>query len=270
MGIREAFRSFLAARSLREWKYAVRLLLCPIDLWRYYETATVLQFIGDVSRVLDIGSPRIVGALVRATRRSSTVICSDLARDALLAPQNRRLPLQCDALHLPMANASLDCIYSVSALEHIAGDGDSKAMREIARTLAPHGVAIVTVPLVPRYYELWTQTDPYGKQQRDEHGRVFFSRYYDWPTLQSRLIDPSGLRLMGIHVWQERDEGWYARYCDATRQPFTVRSIATKLLDAWWAMSRIQWVDNGPQALFRHGVAAIVFRKENAAKQERP
>lgn len=264
MGIREAFRSFLAARCSQEWKYAARLLLCPIDLWRYYEIATVLESIGNASQVLDIGSPKIVGPLVRATRQP-TVICSDLARSALHAPRDRRLPLQCDALHLPMADASLECIYSVSALEHIAGDGDSRAMKEIARSLAPHGVAIITVPLVSHYCERWIQTDPYGKQRRDDQGRIFFSRYYDWPALQSRIIVPSGLRVMRMYAWQERNDGWYARYCNATRRPIAVRSIAIKLLDAWWAMSRLQRVENGPQALVRHGVAAIVFQKENAA-----
>ncbi|MFN2526258.1 MAG: class I SAM-dependent methyltransferase [Actinomycetota bacterium] len=51
---------------------------------------------------------------------------------------------QADALHLPFANATFDCVIAAEVLEHIGGD--RQAMREIARVVKPSGRVAVTVP----------------------------------------------------------------------------------------------------------------------------
>lgn len=236
--------------------------MCPIDLWRYQEIAAIISVLPSASRVLDIGSPKIVAHIVRATQ-PVTIIASDIARDALEPPFPGMASLQCDALRLPFANASLPFVYSVSALEHIAERGDTEAMQEIARVLAPGGVAVITVPLVRKSYERWIDTDPYGGQARDASGRVFFSRYYNWQSLQERLLAQSGLRVVNVCAWQERKAGWYDRYCTATARPYSLQSIATKALDVVWAARRIEWVKGGPAQLQRHGIAAIIVQKHN-------
>ncbi|NUM56096.1 MAG: class I SAM-dependent methyltransferase [Candidatus Hydrogenedentes bacterium] len=258
------FRSSLAmlprARTRRSLKLAIRQLLCPIDLWRYYELAAVLDSITASDRALDIGSPKVLAGFVRAAA-GSAVICSDIAADALPRSQPGLEFMQCDAMRLPFADASISTLYSVSAIEHIAGTGDSVAMREIARVLAPNGLAVVTVPIVPKYEERWVDADPYGKQARDARGRVFFSRYYDWPALDDRIVCAAELHVRAMHAWQESPAGWYARYCRATARPASLRSIGTKLFDPVWAARCIVPVDGGPSHVTRHGIAAIVFEK---------
>ena len=134
-------------------------------------------------------------------------------------------------------------------------------MGEIARVLAPGGLAIVTVPLVKQYAERWVESDPYGKQTRDSGGRVFFSHYYDWAALQERIANTPRLRVVRMQAWQEKYDGWYARYCRATQRAASPRSVIVKLLDPYWAANRIETVPEGPSGVTRHGVAVIVFEK---------
>ncbi|MCC6154170.1 MAG: class I SAM-dependent methyltransferase, partial [Candidatus Hydrogenedentes bacterium] len=260
IGFSQGFSALLRARSSTQFKHALRLILCPIDLWRYQEIAAVISVPQSASRALDIGSPKIVAHIVRATQ-PTMVIASDIARDALTPPSPGIASLHCDALRLPFADGAMPFVYSVSALEHIAERGDTEAMREIARVLAPGGVAVITVPLVQKSYERWIDTDPYGGQARDAAGKVFFSRYYNWKSLQEQLLTQGNLRVADVYAWQEAKSGWYDRYCTATARPLSVRSILTKAFDVFWAARRIEWVEGGPAQIQRHGIAAIVVQK---------
>ena len=264
IGFSQGLHALVRARTSTQFKHALRLLLCPIDLWRYQEIAAVVTALSSVRSALDIGSPKIVAHIVRRTR-CTAVIASDIARDALELPAPGMASLQCDALRLPFPDESIPFVFSVSALEHIAEHGDTEAMQEIARVLAPGGVAVITVPLVRNSYERWIGTDPYGGQARDASGRVFFSRYYNWTTLQERLLKHPNLHVADVYAWQERKADWYARYCAATARPYSLRSIATKILDVLWAARRVEWVEGGPAQLQRHGIAAVVVQKHDAA-----
>ncbi len=259
-GVALGLQSLVAARTSRDLREAVRLLLCPIDLWRYHEFAAVISGLGRPSRALDIGSPKVLAPIARA-ELGIPVWCSDISREALHPRAACAPPIQCDAANLPFPDRSVPCVYSVSTIEHIAGDGDTAAMREIVRVLAPGGKAVITVPLVPQYRERWIDSDPYGKQARSADGSVFFSRYYDGSTLESRLVRAAGDCRVRIDAWQESQEGWYDRYCRITGRATSLRSILTKVLDIWWAARHIVPVEGGPQNLSRHGIAAIVIEK---------
>lgn len=81
-----------------------------------------------------------------------------------------------DAQSLPIADQSVDFLYSCHVLEHIPDD--QKAMREIARVLKSSGVATIMVPLHGGYQ---TKDDPEIKSpaQRDLHyGNPVHLRYY--------------------------------------------------------------------------------------------
>lgn len=260
-GIAAAVASLVRARTLREIRNALRLVLCPIDLWRYFETTVVLDSLTANGPILDIGSPKVVAELVRQ-RVSAAIVCSDIAREALPRSRAGIRSLQCDAKHLPFADASISFVFSVSAVEHIAGEGDRAAVREIARVLTSGGIAVITVPLVATYIERWIDADPYGKQARDSEGRVFFSRYYDWQTLIDRIASADRLRIRNMFAWQEKRAGWYEGYCRATERPVSLRSVITKLFDGIWAAYRIEPVTGGAEYVTRHGIAALVLEKD--------
>jgi SAM-dependent methyltransferase len=244
------------------------LLLCPVDLWRYHEFRAVQTAYRDEPEILDIGSPKLL-ALYLARRYGVPIVSTDIVAGVgeecalyeRTAWQHAITARQCDARDLPFSASSYAFLYSVSVLEHIAEDGDSRAIREIARVLTPGGRAVVTLPLVPEYHERWVDADPYGQQDRNADGRVFFSRYYDWPSLEERIIRPSELTLIHVSAWQERRPGWYDRYCQRTAKSASPISILTKLLDPFWSSRRLVAVDETPPQVTGHGLLALTFEK---------
>lgn len=81
-----------------------------------------------------------------------------------------------DATELSFADCSVDLLTAVFTIEHIPGDGDTRAMREFQRILRPGGRLIVTVPTSASYTEQ-TSTFYYAG----------FERRYDGAALHSRL-----------------------------------------------------------------------------------
>ncbi|GMV93620.1 MAG: hypothetical protein AMXMBFR82_33980 [Candidatus Hydrogenedentota bacterium] len=267
-GFRCGLINLVRCRSRFALRQSARLLLCPVDLWRYHEFRAVLSAYRGETDVLDLGSPKLL-ALCLARRHGVPVVATDIiaavgeecALYQRAAWQGALDARQCDARAMPFEAASFSFIYSVSVLEHIAADGDTEAIREIARMLAPGGRAVITVPLVPEYHERWVDADPYGRQDRNEDGKVFFSRYYDWQSLEARIIRPSGLNRIWSRAWQERRPGWYARYCSRTATPASPIAILTKVLEPRWSARELEPIDETPQIAERHGVVALTFEK---------
>lgn len=263
-GLRWGCKSFRHSPSTR--LHGARLLACPVDLWRYREFRAVLAAYENQQRVLDVGSPKLLARLL-ATRNDVRVTAVDIAPSpemvAVRVPgAQRAFPCLADGRSLPFPGECFDFVYSVSAIEHVGGEeGDTEFMEELARIMTPGATAVITTPLVPTYREIWFDHDPYGRQTRDVSGAAFFSRFYDWPSLQRRVIRPCGLRLMAVSVWQERKPGWYAAYCARTSSPRSLTSLMTKTLDPYWAHRKVVPVEKGPETLTNHGLAALVFRK---------
>lgn len=265
-GVRCGLINLPYIRSRYAWRQSLRLLLCPVDLWRYHEFRAVASAYRDDANILDVGSPKLL-ALYLARRYGVPIVSSDLVgsvheecelyeRAAWRGAIEAR---QCDARALPFADASFPFVYSVSVLEHIGDDGDTRAIREIARVLKPGGQAVITLPLVPEYYERWMDGDPYGQQQRNAEGKVFFSRYYDWPALEERIVEPSGLTVQRAAAWQECAPGWYERYCARTARAASPISIAMKLLDPYWASRRLKRIEREPPHVTAHGLVALTL-----------
>ena len=267
-GIRCGLINLPHNRTPFAWRQCARLLLCPVDLWRYHEFRAVLSAYRGESNILDIGSPKLL-ALYFARSHRAAVVSTDIVRGVddecalyqRATPHGSIEPRQCDARALPFDDASIPFLYSVSVLEHIADDGDIRAVREIARVLKPGGRAVITVPLVPDYRERWADADPYGEQQRNAEGKVFFSRYYDWTALQERIIEPSGLTVRDVRVWQESRPGWYERYCARTANAMSPISILAKLLDPLWTSSRLRPVEERPPQVTGHGLVALILER---------
>lgn len=84
-----------------------------------------------------------------------------------------------DATRLSFGDGSVSFITAISTIEHIPGDGDTRAMAEFARVLPSGGRLIVTVPASPSYIENESTAYYAG-----------FERRYDPAALQSRLFRP--------------------------------------------------------------------------------
>lgn len=245
-------------------RQALRLALCPVDMWRYREFGAVLAHAPREGRVLDLGSPRLLAAHLAAS--GLRMCCADISaviRDEMrvyrAAARTALSGIRADGAALPFMAEAFDFAYSVSAIEHFAEDGDIRAMTAMARMLRPGAVFVATVPVHPDGGEVWNAADPFGGQVRDAAGRVFFCRRYSEASFRERLAEASGMTLESLSLFQYVSDEACARYLAATDAPRTWRSVATKLADARWARTITEPV-SGWDRLKRVGVACAAFR----------
>jgi SAM-dependent methyltransferase len=199
----------LGVRSLspRHLRAGLPRLLNPLAYPRGMEFALALRGLDlpEKGRVLDVASPKLL-FLWLAAKSQLDLTATDimggfipqarylLGRLGLTEEIGGRLRLETqDARSLACADGTFDAVYSISVVEHIPDDGDSRALREMARVLRPGGRLSLTVPFAMRYAEEWVGRDVFERRQRNAE-RLFFQRRYDTAALEKRIIAPSGLR----------------------------------------------------------------------------
>ena len=195
---------------------ALARVLNPLSYPRLMEYQLVLDQLAplDGCRVLDIGSPKLPTLVVARNARCelhSTDIrdyfipstAHFLTRTGLGHRLGRDLHLETqDARRLSYADGSFDRVFSISVLEHIPDDGDSQAMREIARVLRPGGLTTLTVPFSARgHRDEYVKGDVY--ERVGTSAPTFYQRHYDMHSLHDRLVEPSGLTLLGTTFFGE-------------------------------------------------------------------
>jgi SAM-dependent methyltransferase len=163
---------------------ALRCVLIPLDPSRYLELPWALETLGarPGQRVLDLASPKIL-AVSLARRGIGVTSIDELAGEIetwrSLAGDVPGLDLRVgDGRALPFDDAGFDHAYSISVLEHIEGDGDAAALRELARVVRANGRVLLTLPYAVSYREDWRDRPVYAAHE-PANGRYFFQRWYD-------------------------------------------------------------------------------------------
>ncbi len=181
LSVRLGLRHLLRHGYLRE---AVIRVVVPMDPSRYLEFPETLRELDAQpgQRVLDLASPKLVATFL--ARRGIEVVSVDELPSEIdtwrtLTSGARGLTFQvADGRSLDFEDESFDHAYSISVLEHIPGDGDAAALRELARVLRPGGRIVVTLPYSEDYSEDWRERPVYV-DHGDEGGSYFFGRWYD-------------------------------------------------------------------------------------------
>jgi SAM-dependent methyltransferase len=188
----------------------------PLSYPRLMEYELTIDPLGplDGLRVLDIGSPKLPALLI-AKDAKCELHATDI-RDYFIgatAEFLRRLgqgPRLGHDLHLEVQDARalsyadefFDRIFSISVLEHVPEDGDSVAVRDIARVLKPGGTFSFSVPFsAAGYREEFLRGPVYERDEKDQP--TFYQRHHDMDSLRSRLIEPSGLELVDMTFFGE-------------------------------------------------------------------
>ena len=147
-------------------------------------------------KLLDIGSSTTIFPLFVCSKEI-TVVATDiddrvlnLKNDAnILKLEDFRAEMQ-DARKLPYADNYFDRISAISTLEHIPNDGDSKAIKEMARVLKEEGILVITVPY------------GYFEDERQQY-ISYYQRVYNKEDILKKLIHPSGLEIVQIRFFGE-------------------------------------------------------------------
>ncbi|KUP96236.1 class I SAM-dependent methyltransferase [Thermobifida cellulosilytica] len=169
-----------------------------IHVCRYREAGALLRWLGrDLTGqvVLDVAGGDGYWA-AQARRRGARAVSLDMARHKLRRGQRlAHAPalVEGDALRLPFADASVDRVMSICALEHFA-DGPA-ALREMARVLRPGGELVLSADCLSRAGE-WPHL--FDAHRRRYHVR----RTYTHETLRT-LLDGCGLDVLE-HRYQFR------------------------------------------------------------------
>ncbi len=201
-------------------KGGLRTALAGVDYFRLYEYPSAVNRL-DASKdhkVLDIGSDASLFPLFLAASTGCTVYATDISDSRLgqkelarelglsrLLDEKVIVEVQ-DARALSYADSSFDRVVAVSTIEHIEGNGDTEAVREMSRVLKERGRMVISAPFSERYQEN-TKT-PCADQ---------FERRYDKNALLSRIVEASGLSLKSLEYFGER--------------PFRVAHL-------WWRLPR--------------------------------
>jgi SAM-dependent methyltransferase len=176
---------------------------------RVIETPLALSSLGvrRGARILDIGCGGSIAPAVLAQKgiRATGVDLDAPSVERQRSVFRKRFPEEwaaknltlsvADARHLPFAENSFDGVLAISTLEHIPGTGDSEAMGEIARVLSPGGRAFVSLEFAPTFHESWFSTN-IGAGYETGGGARWLVRYYDLPSIERRIIEPSGLEVV--------------------------------------------------------------------------
>lgn len=240
-------------------KLAVPYLGRPVNYWRSieYRLITDAARFRAGERVLDVGSPKllalhlakVVGAEVCATDIDDYFVERLQAVAAVEGVPAGRLELRVeDGRALSFADGSFDKAYSLSVLEHIPDDGDTAAIREVARVLVPGGGCYLTVPFWPESRTDFVDgSSVYWARHsvESDDGKVFYQRRYSEDDLHDRLIGPSGLELEALrYVGEKVRTGAADELSDhlplvtGPIQPLLSKLLHTEPVDSWRSLAK--------------------------------
>ena len=195
--------------TLTRWKGArvgLNRILVPLDPWRFWEMGRVAEefFSG---ACLDVSSPKLLPSLLQSEGKGHwhAIDRFDLEIHRWKHVDPALSFNVCDARQLPFADQSFEHALTISVIEHIPGDGDRRALREIFRVLRPGGILHLTTNVACEPRTLYRAKPAWGATSTESNGRVFFERHYG-PTEITQLLQDPWERL--AEEWAVERKGW--------------------------------------------------------------
>ncbi len=191
-----------ARRAPLESGWAYQFMFLPMDSTRYFEFEVAWEWIANApsQRYLDVSSPRLFPILLMFHRpgimaelinpdRNDLAVTTKLVNAGGL---NEQCHLSDHRIEdAPFPPESFDAITCLSVIEHIPQD--TAAIQAMWTMLRPGGRLLITVPCMAQASEQYINQNEYGLLSEDEHGFVFWQRFYDPALLAGRVFSVTGL-----------------------------------------------------------------------------
>jgi ubiquinone/menaquinone biosynthesis C-methylase UbiE len=213
-GLRLGLKTLIKKRKVTS--RILEIILIPVAFWRCIENIVVFNDlqIKKTDKVLDIGSPKIlslfiakhIGATVYATDVFDYFLeyCKSFADVLGVLDKNYFTHIE-DGTKLKFKKNFFDKIFSVSVIEHIPRNGDTKAIKEMSRVLKPGGKLAITIPCGTQFVSEYRPGKKfYYSVEGKVSKKVFYQRIYSEKEIFKRIIAPSGLNLLKINYFGER------------------------------------------------------------------
>ena len=258
----------LGARLIRSGarRRGASLVLTPVNSVRYWEFDFVERHLPIGGRAaLDVSSPRLLSLYLAERRRFERITIANPDSSDLAATldiiNTLRLPgievVEADAVQATSHVGSVDATWSISVVEHIAGDdGDSGAVGAMYAALAPGGTMVITVPVDRTAWDEYRDHDAYGLAP-EESDQYFFQRYYDDAAVRRRLIDAVGTVPSAVEWFGERARGVFAAY----EKEWMARGHAATVRDPAFVSKEFRRYPSW-SAMPGMGVCGMAFRKQ--------
>jgi SAM-dependent methyltransferase len=211
-------------------------LLTPVLSTRLFELPFAWSCLDSVctpaqNQFLDVSSPRLFSCFVATQRPDSSIRIinpdkTDIGLTNDIAAALRLENIRCDQLSIDSLSSSnstnldtYDCIYAISVIEHIWTEtyDDRQAVQWMYERLRPGGHLILTVPVDRRYWLEYRDENTYNLQSETNEG-YFFQRFFDWPAIETRIIDVIGRRPSVVRWYGERESGYFAHHVEEWRK----------------------------------------------------
>lgn len=201
------------------------------------------------ARVLDIGTG--VGTNLRMLRNLefSAVEGLDPSKEAVHWCASKGLgPVHLGSVNdIPFENGAFDVVLATDVIEHV--DDDGRAMEEVARVLAPNGIALITVPAFP---SLWGLEDDVSLHRRRYRMRALRQLVYESGLAVRRAYHFN--YLLFIPIWGARR---MMRLTNPRLQSET--QIRTPLLDRLLSVVFAVDVLTAPRLRLPFGVSILIL-----------
>ena len=221
------FGTSIALQLLKKLILSPKLLLNPVSIVRYFEYDFALRnFLSSSltrNQILDISSPYLFGFYLASSFGGEyNYINPDKTDLSLVKKYSSKLKFtmkysadSADATKLSFPANSFSQIISISVIEHINGNGDSEAIREMWRVLKPNGLLILTFPVAKVFEEEFSDKDTYGLNVQQVKEKFFFQRVYDENSIKERLLDKiKDFTILSKEIFGESESGFYQSYSE--------------------------------------------------------